>query len=58
MAEPKKKLTGTRSGNRRSHDRLVVKKPSKCSHCGAPVIAHRACPVCGYYKGKKVLDIK
>ena len=58
MAEPKKKLTKTRSGNRRSHDALVGKSPSKCSNCGAMVQSHRVCSNCGFYKGKKVINIK
>jgi len=57
MAEPKKKLTNTRSGNRRSHRHLIVSNPSKCSHCGAPAVSHRVCPVCGYYRGKKIINV-
>jgi LSU ribosomal protein L32P len=26
---------------------------SRCTHCGAMVLPHRACPVCGYYKKRK-----
>jgi large subunit ribosomal protein L32 len=58
MAEPKKKLTRTRSGNRRSHRRLTVVKASKCQNCGAPVVPHRICKTCGFYKGKQVIDIR
>jgi ribosomal protein L32 len=30
----------------------------KCTNCGARKLAHRVCPVCGYYKGKQVITIK
>ena len=29
-----------------------------CSNCGAEIRAHRACPECGFYKGKNVIDKK
>ncbi|HOE74378.1 MAG TPA: 50S ribosomal protein L32 [bacterium] len=58
MAEPKKKLSSTRSGNRRAHRALKAINASKCANCGEKVIQHKLCPGCGFYKGKKVLDIK
>jgi len=58
MAEPKKKLSGTRSGNRRSHLALKPRSASKCSHCGAMVQGHTVCKNCGFYKGKKIIEVK
>jgi large subunit ribosomal protein L32 len=29
-----------------------------CPRCGAPKLPHRVCRSCGYYAGKKRLDIK
>ncbi len=29
-----------------------------CSNCNNPVLPHRVCSVCGYYKGQKVLEVK
>ena len=54
MAMPKKQMTRTRSGNRRSH--LALKRPTvvACSNCGAPTKPHNACAKCGYYRGVKV----
>lgn len=57
MAEPKKRLTSTRSGNRRSHLALASLKLTKCQQCAEPVPSHQVCPVCGTYKGKKVIDV-
>ncbi len=55
MAEPKKRLTSTRSGNRRSH--LKISKPALgvCPNCKGHIQSHTVCKSCGYYKGKQVL---
>ena len=58
MAEPKKKSSHTRSGNRQSHDRIVGKSGTKCQNCGAKILSHRVCPVCGFYKSKKIVNVK
>jgi len=58
MAEPKKKSSKTRSKQRRSHQALTSQNPSRCRHCGASVMSHKVCKNCGYYKGKKVIEIK
>ncbi len=58
MAEPKKRLTKHRSGNRQSHDALKSTSLMECSNCKAKVEPHTACQNCGYYRGKKVLVLK
>lgn len=58
MAEPKKRLTATRSGNRQSHDALKKISLSNCPKCKAKVAPHTVCQNCGFYKGKKVLELK
>jgi large subunit ribosomal protein L32 len=55
MPQPKKRLTSTRSGNRRSHLALTVKSVVRCSHCSEPHLPHTVCLACGYYRGKLVL---
>ena len=55
MAEPKKRLTRTRSGNRQSHDRLVSPSLLECSNCKTMILPHRVCDNCGFYNGKKVV---
>lgn len=54
MAMPKKQMTRTRSGNRRSH--LAMKRPATnvCTNCKAVVRPHTVCAQCGYYRGEKV----
>lgn len=54
MAEPKKKLTRTRRGWRRSHDALVGVNLRPCPKCRTPGLPHRVCHVCETYKGRKL----
>jgi large subunit ribosomal protein L32 len=58
MAEPKKRLTSTRSGNRQSHDAIMGKKLSVCSHCKQSTVSHSVCKNCGFYDGKKIVNLK
>ena len=58
MANPKRRHSNTRTRLRRAHDFLNVAAISQCSHCGAPLLSHRVCPSCGYYRGKQVVTIK
>ena len=36
------------------HDALVPTQSSECPHCHEPKPPHRACPHCGYYRGRQV----
>ncbi len=58
MAEPKKRLTSLRSGNRRSHDALKPCNLFVCSNCKSKIKPHTVCSICGFYKGEKVTEIK
>ena len=58
MANPKRRHSNTRSRLRRSQDFLIIKSMSVCSQCGAPVVPHRVCKACGFYRGKQVVTIK
>lgn len=59
MAVPKRKTSKRRSKNRRAANTKVSPVMlTKCPKCGEPKRAHIACAVCGYYKGKKVLDVE
>ena len=57
MAEPKKRLTSTRSGNRRSHLALKKIKLAKCPKCDDPIMPHTVCKTCGYYNGEKIIEV-
>lgn len=58
MALPKRKHSKARRDKSRTHQVLSSPQLTKCSHCFTLIKTHRICPSCGYYKGRKVLDIK
>ena len=59
MAVPKQKKSKAKRDSRRSqHDKITLPNVSICTHCGGDVLSHRACPECGYYKGRQAVSIK
>jgi large subunit ribosomal protein L32 len=58
MPHPKRKISKTRRDKRRTHDKAVAPTVSSCSNCGSPVLYHRVCAECGYYKGKLAVEKK
>lgn len=57
MPQPKKQMTSTRSGNRRSQIHLKEVTLVSCKKCKSLILQHEICKVCGYYNEKKVLDM-
>ena len=57
-ALPKRKYAKARQGKRRGH--LGVSPPSleNCPQCNSPKLPHHACPTCGTYGGREVIEIK
>jgi large subunit ribosomal protein L32 len=49
--------TKSHTANRRSHHALKSKSFSKCTNCAGLKLAHTVCKNCGFYNGKKVLDL-
>ncbi len=58
MANPKRRHSNTRSRLRRAHDFLKSPSLSKCKNCNKPVLPHRVCSACGFYRGKQVITVK
>lgn len=58
MAEPKKRHSSTRSGNRRSHLAKKTKALNVCPQCKSPVVLHQVCKKCGFYKGEDILKLE
>lgn len=54
MANPKRRISRARRGNRRSHLSLTRMQVVKCSHCGVAIKPHTVCAACGHYRGRQV----
>ncbi|MBI4321345.1 MAG: 50S ribosomal protein L32 [Chloroflexi bacterium] len=57
-AVPKRKISKSRQGERRSHLHLGPLALVDCPQCHRPRLPHRACRACGYYKGMEILKTK
>lgn len=49
--------TKSHTGNRRSHHALEATSFAKCSNCQAVKLRHTVCRECGFYRGKKIVDL-
>lgn len=56
MPNPKRRHSKRRTSNRRAHDHLHALSLAECPNCHERKLPHRACPKCGYYKGREVID--
>jgi len=57
MAVPKKRQSRATSNMRRSHHARKALQLHTCPRCKEPVPAHTACPNCGTYQGREVIDV-
>lgn len=57
MPHPKKRKTKAGTNRRRSHHALKSIKFTICKKCGKTIMPHKACPGCGYYNGREVVDV-
>lgn len=56
MALPKQRHTRHRRDRARRQYNLSLIQTKKCPKCQAPVLPHRACPKCGTYRGREVVN--
>ncbi|PJK29614.1 50S ribosomal protein L32 [Minwuia thermotolerans] len=56
MAVPKSKISPSRRGMRRSHDKLSAAKTHECPNCGEIKRPHHLCPACGHYREREVTE--
>ena len=56
MALPKRRQCRTRGKKRRTHYKAGSVTSTTCAQCGSIKMPHRACPNCGYYKGRPVIS--
>ena len=57
MPLPKRRTSKARRDKRRTHQKLSKPGVTTCPQCGEPVLSHRACKKCGFYKGESVLKV-
>lgn len=55
--EPKKRHSRERKGKRRASIHLTNPMFLVCPNCKQVTLPHMVCKKCGFYEGKKVLDI-
>jgi large subunit ribosomal protein L32 len=58
MPVPPKRRPKSSVRARASHFALKKTKLNVCSKCGQAVEPHRACSVCGTYKGREAVKVK
>lgn len=58
MALPKRRFSKSRSRKKRTHKKFKTPSLGVCPQCKQPKLSHRVCGVCGYYRGKQVIEIK
>ena len=58
MAVPQQKKSKAKRDSRRAqHDKISLPHVAICDNCGADVLPHRACPECGWYKGRVAIQV-
>ncbi len=57
MAVPKRRLSHSKTRTRRSHHFETAMQFAACANCKSPIPSHVACPNCGMYKGRQVMDV-
>lgn len=58
MAHPKRRTSKARRDKRRTHYKINPPSTVECPQCHLPKEPHVACPHCGYYKGRKVIEVE
>ncbi|NLM40066.1 MAG: 50S ribosomal protein L32 [Firmicutes bacterium] len=58
MAVPKRRNSKARTNSRRSQWKIAAAATQVCPQCREPKLPHRACPNCGTYKGREVIEVE
>ncbi len=58
MAVPKRKTSKSKRDKRRTHQKVAGPNLARCPQCGEARLPHHACPSCGTYKGRTVIEIE
>lgn len=54
MPVPRQRLSSRRGRMRASHHALGTITTVTCTQCQKAILPHRACPWCGFYKGRNL----
>ncbi len=54
MPVPKQRLSSRRGRTRAAHHALSKVATAACPNCKQPIMPHRACPACGFYRGRNI----
>jgi len=57
MPNPKRRHSKGRRNRRRAHDGLTARSFAECPNCHEQRMPHRACPHCGHYKDREVIEV-
>ncbi len=58
MAVPKGKVSKARRNSRRANWKLSAPTIAACPQCKKMKLAHRVCKFCGYYDGRKAVEVQ
>jgi large subunit ribosomal protein L32 len=58
LAVPKRKTSKQRRDTRRATHAIGAERLGRCPRCQSPVRTHHVCGVCGYYRGRPVVEIE
>lgn len=57
MANPKRRHSKARTAKRRAQYKVKnLPELHECDNCGSAKMYHRACPACGHYRGRPVVE--
>ncbi|MFH1135929.1 MAG: 50S ribosomal protein L32 [Pseudomonadota bacterium] len=57
MAVPKRRMSKSKGRKRRTHYTAARPTVVKCSQCDEPKLPHHACPHCGTYRQRQVIEV-
>ncbi|MEE8398555.1 MAG: 50S ribosomal protein L32 [Desulfobacterales bacterium] len=56
MPVPKRKTSKSKRDMRRTHQKIAGPAVVACPQCGEAKLPHHACPSCGMYKGRTIVE--
>jgi large subunit ribosomal protein L32 len=57
VAVPKRKMSRSNTCSRRANWKATAPSLVTCPRCREPKLSHQACPTCGTYNDRTVLDV-